>query len=115
MATEQWSRKYLDFFASRDLLSLSNMLSEEVTLKDWNTSLTGKKKVLDFNKQLFESFSIVLRITNILAQENDSAIEFELTLTPLNDEEDEIFLLVTDILSFDNKGKINAIRAYRGN
>jgi len=92
------------------------MLSDGVTLRDWEVSLQGKEAILEFNKGLFDSFSMELTIVNIISTDSDAVVEFELTLKDeKNPTNDDIFLLVTDILSFDRDGKINSIIAYRGN
>ena len=113
---EDRAKQYLEFFSSCDLQSISEMLADGVTLRDWEVSLRGKEAILEFNKGLFDSFSMELTIVNTISSDSDVAIEFELTLKDeKNPTNDDIFLLVTDILSFNREGKINSIIAYRGN
>ena len=113
MNTSKLSRKYLESFKNRDIEALSDFFSDNISLRDWDISATGKDAVLAANQKIFDSFSSIdLEITNLIPHEKQVSVEFNLHLS--NDSE-KIFILVTDIIEFDSQNKIKSVRAYKGN
>ena len=102
---------YLDFFESKDIDGISEIISDECSLTDWNIgTVTGKEDVINIYNGIFESVSLV--DVNILHIHEDITgilcCEMELTI-------DNELLLVVDIFEFDDDDKIKDIRAYKGN
>jgi len=113
MDIEDEARNYLETFANRDIEALAGFFSESVVLRDWEVSVTGKEKVIEANKGIFDSFtSIDLDITNVVSSKNQVVVEFALNLHSVDE---LISLLVTDIIEYDAHGKIISVRAYKGN
>ena len=46
---------YLQYFKSKDIVSLSNLFSNNIILKDWNINVNGYKNVVNQNKLIFDS------------------------------------------------------------
>tara|TARA_Y100000034_G_scaffold128907_1_gene184395 strand:+ start:215 stop:601 length:387 start_codon:yes stop_codon:yes gene_type:complete len=115
------SLEYFEAFNRHDLDELREMFSEDVSLRDWEISVSGIDEVLGANSRIFGSVDSI-SITPIMVYEGEdkllmgpldvagtSIIELEILI---NGKEK---LLVTDILDFNRDGKIKSIRAYIGN
>jgi hypothetical protein len=103
------TEKYFSLFESKDLISLSEMFEEECSLFDWNISATGKSSVLNANKDIFSSFDkINVVVRNIVAEDN-------ISISEINVITDNNRTPVVDVITFSENGKIQSIRAYRGN
>ena len=113
MKSEEVTKKYLEAFRNRDISSLGSFFSESVKLTDWDQSVSGKDSVIKANNDIFLEFEeIGLEITNIIPQEFQAAVEFDLILRKSSE---TVFLKVTDFIEFDNDFQISSVRAYRGN
>ena len=115
------SLEYFEAFNRHDLDELREMFSEDISLRDWEVSVSGIDEVLGANSRIFGSVDSI-SITPIMVYEGEdkllmgpldvagtSIIELEILI---NGKEK---LLVTDILDFNRDGKIKSIRAYIGN
>ena len=100
--------KYFDAFGSRNIEELASLYSDNVSLRDWDTELNGRDNILEANKSFFDSVeSLSVEVKDIYL--NRSSIAAEITIF-INQEP----LLVTDIITLNEDGKINSIRAYKG-
>lgn len=100
---------YLNLYAAKDLANISDLFSEEITLRDWNISVSGKAAAVAETRKNFESaHSIVIEPLHLY--EATGAVAGELRIT-VNETE---ILHVMDVLTFDDAGKIKSIRAYLG-
>ena len=102
---------YLDFFEDKDIGSISEFISDECSLSDWNIgTVTGKEDVMNIYQNIFDDVDeIDVKILHI--HEDITGIlccEMELTV-------DGELLLVVDIFEFDGDDKIKSLRAYKGN
>ena len=103
------TEKYFSLFESKDLNALSEMFEEECSLFDWNISATGKHDVLDANKGIFDAFDkIRVVVRNILTDDN-------ISISEINVITDNQRTPVVDVITFSDSGKIQSVRAYRGN
>lgn len=104
------AREYLAEFSRRDLASLEARFSPNVSLRDWDVGLVqGRAAVLAVNRKIFESVgSIEARPLAIYADGHTAVAELEVHV------DGKLALLVTDVLEFDEAGRIKAVRAYRG-
>lgn len=102
-------RKYLNAFEAKDINSLSNLLSSNVTLRDWELSAAGKAKVLSANQNIFDSCeSIKISIVNLFANNHIALAEINITINSTDT------IKVVDIYEFDSDNKICKIRAFKG-
>lgn len=100
---------YLHHYADKNLEAISDMLTEEVHLRDWNISVHGKAAALrETAKNFAEAESIEIRV--LALYENSDAVAGELHIVVNG----TIELYVVDVIAFDVHGKIKAIRSYKG-
>ena len=103
------AEKYFELFSNKDLIGLEEMFDINCSLRDWEINVTGKNKVLEANKKIFDSVeTIEVKKINIYAQNNTIIAELLITINNTNE------LLVVDIIEFSKEGKITSIRAYKG-
>jgi hypothetical protein len=105
---EEFAMSYFSAFEGKNISKLKSMFANSVSLRDWNVSVVGIKKVINVNKEIFDSFkNIKIRVINIHISEMTAIAEIEINL-------DKDKTLVTDIIEFDKNNKIKSIRAYKG-
>ena len=109
MDIEQTTRRYFKNFEEMNLAQLSDMFDDAIILKDWNIEVSGKKLVLEANKDIFNSVdNIDVVINNLYVLEQIVIAEILIHI------DDNPALPVIDIISF-NDNNIVSITAYRGN
>jgi len=108
MELKELAKKYFETFSREDLDGLAEMFDDNVVLKDWDISATGKMGVLAANRNIFESVESIV-VTPIYLYEDNSTVVAELSIV-VNGRE---HLFVVDVLSFVGD-KIASIRAYKG-
>lgn len=86
------------------------MLADNVTLRDWNISVSGKAAAVDETAKNFNSCERI-DIEVLGTYESYDSVAGELRI--LVDEHIELY--VVDVVTFDPSGMISAIRAYLGN
>ena len=102
--------KYFTAFEAKDLGTLTEIYDEQVLLKDWDIECHGAEKVLAANESLFTSVEdIKVDITRCSV---DSMLQTATAEIVINIDGEEI--LVADVITFNNEGKIKNIRAYQG-
>jgi hypothetical protein len=101
--------KYFDAFGRADIAGVSDCLSDNVCLRDWSLDVSGIDSVLDEYSIIFRSLSNV-DVCVVAMYEVEFTVIAELIITA----EEIGSIKVVDILSFDDKGKIRSIRAYKG-
>ena len=100
---------YFKVFSKKKIDELSELFSDDIALRDWENNASGKAEVLNVNKKIFnnlESISVVP--INLYKNENKIIAELEIII---NGKEK---ILVVDIISFNNDGKIKSIKAFKG-
>ncbi len=106
---EEIGRKYFSLFENKDIEAISNLFSENITLKDWSVSASGKEDVVSKNIDIFNACkTLKINIINIYACDMTVVGQIEVVA---NGE----IIPVIDIINFNNNGKIISIDAYRGN
>ena len=101
------TKKYLSYFANKDIHNLSKIFSQKIKLIDWENNLKGKKKVLDFNKKIFAKFKkIQVKIQNICTENSTVFVELKLSIGKNK-------ICILDIIKFDSNKKIISIEAYK--
>ena len=102
---------YLDFFESKDVDSISEIISDQCSLTDWNIgTVTGKENVINIYKNIFDSVKTI--DVNILHIHEDITGILICEMVLLIDGEE---MLVADVFEFDDKDLIKSLRAYKGN
>jgi ketosteroid isomerase-like protein len=72
---------YFKAYELKDLAALSELLADDVTLKDWEISVTGKEDVLAKAGELFQAFDTIIFKDLIIYQDGGTFwCEFELPL-----------------------------------
>jgi len=105
----QKSRSYFNGFQRKDLKSLSDMFASTISLEDWENKIKGKKKNIDFLKNVFKKNSFRIKIQNFFLHKTKKVISCQILITLKNKKK----IRVIDIISFDKKFKIKKIEAYK--
>ena len=101
---------YFNRFSNKDITNLSSMFSDDVTLSDWDISVSGKADVIQANKNIFLSVDSI-KVTPLNFYSNDDGTEFAVDIKiTINNKE---ILNVVDLISFNNEGLIHSIKAYK--
>lgn len=99
---------YFQYFKSKDIVSLSDLFSNNIILKDWNINVNGYKNVVNQNKLIFDSLGDFDLLVKKLSQvENIVFAEIEIITN-------KEVTIVLDKLEFDSDGKIFKITAFKG-
>lgn len=102
-------RHFLACYARKDLAAISRMLTEGVTLRDWDISVEGRADVERATSDNFASaHSIDIEV--LAVYEKADAVAGELRIVV----DGEIELYVVDVIQFDAQGQVAAIRSYKG-
>ena len=105
--------EYFDAFASKDVEKLKELYADDISLRDWLSSASGKEDVLESNKRLFAAVTdIKINRNGHYSNKNTAACEIDLVLKHNAGTADK--LLVVDVIEFEDN-KIKEIRAYLGN
>ena len=99
---------YFKVFSKKKIDELSELFSDDITLRDWENNTSGETEVLNVNKKIFNNVeSINVVPVNLYKNENKIIAELEIII---NGKEK---ILVVDIISFNNDGKIKSIKAFK--
>ena len=102
-------RDYFSAFERKDLVRLSNIYADNVSLVDWEVSVEGKDKLLEENSKLFKSSGDISIELKKSYQDADTVIcELQINL-----DKPKMLLKVTDIIGVNNSGQIASISAYK--
>lgn len=108
MSNRQQFLDYLGHYAAKRLDRVSALFADDISLRDWNISVSGKEAALAETARNFRAASIEIHVLGIF--EAADAIAGELRILV----DGHIELFVVDVVSFDPQGRISAIRAYLG-
>ena len=100
--------QYFEMFSNKDLTGLSEIFTDDVNLRDWERSASGKVGMLAANKDIFDAVNTIA-VTPISLYEENSTVVAEIEVLVNN----EIKLLVVDVIKFEND-KISSVVAYKG-
>ena len=106
---EELVKAFLRAYEQKDLESISDMVSHDVLLRDWNLEVSGKESLVrEFGNNFASQPEIAIRVLRTFSSDHGIAAEIEIALG------NEQILRVVDILGFDKDLKINSIISYRG-
>ena len=100
---------YLRKYADKDLKAMEAMFDGAIVLRDWKIHVSGKEIALIETQKNFEAADF-LEIEVLNSYENKDTIAAELKI--ILDRTEELY--VVDVITFNPKGKITAIRAFKG-
>lgn len=88
---------------------MEGLFAENITLRDWKIYVEGKEKALEETKKNFESaMSIEIDVLNTYESKETVVAELKITVDSTE------ILFVVDVITFNQKGQIQSIRAYLG-
>ena len=99
---------YFKTFSEKNIDGLREMFDDNVTLRDWEIDKKGIESVLEANLNIFQNVKTINAIPQKIISENNFVFA-ELKIV-VNDDE----LKVVDLIEFNKKGKIIAIKAFKG-
>ena len=100
--------KYFSYFSDKDISKLNSIFSNNILIVDWENSLKGKKKAINFNKKIFSKFNkIKVILKEIFYNPNKYAFACKITIKL-----DRNTLNVIDLIYFNSNLKIKKIEAY---
>lgn len=99
---------YFQAFQLKDLNSVGNLLSENITLVDWDISANGKKEVLSAIAEIFQNLETI-NFNNLIINQTGNIFwcQFEL---PLPGGE---ILYILDKITLDQNNQIISIEAFK--
>jgi len=100
--------QYFEMFSNKDLTGLSEIFTDDVNLRDWERSATGKVGMLAVAKDIFDAVNTIT-VTPLALYEENSTVVAEIEVLANGDTK----LLVVDVIKFEN-GKISSVVAYKG-
>ena len=100
---------YLKHYSDKNIVTISEMFADDVTLRDWKISVFGKVAAIAETKKNFSSAKTI-KIEILHTYEAENAVTGELRIVV---DETEV-LYVVDVVVFDIQGKIKSVRAYLG-
>ncbi len=100
---------YLQNYSDKDLIKIYEMFADDITLRDWKISVSGKKAAIAETEKNFASAkAIKIEIINIYESADTVAGELKIVV----DNSDALYVM--DVVKFNANGKIKSIRAYIG-
>ena len=104
------TKQYLKVFSEKNIPKLHSFFSKNITLRDWNVDIKGKKNILEENKKFFKSANLIkIKIYKIFENKNTIIVEFSIAVNKSKP------TFIVDIIEFNKNNKIKSIRAYLGN
>ena len=100
---------YLNGYAAKDLKTIDHMFADDIILRDWKIRVVGKSLALAETQKNFDAVNS-LSIEVLATYESEDTVAAELKIV-IDDSEE---LYVTDVITFNQVGKITSIRAYVG-
>ena len=100
---------YLNRYAAKDLAGIDALLTDGVTLRDWNIAVRGRAAVLhETQKNFDDARSIQIEVLRL--HEAPGSVSGELRIVV----DGTIELFVVDVIDFDAAARVTAIRSYKG-
>lgn len=101
--------QFLADYAAKDIDAIAATLAHDVSLRDWNVSVHGAEAVLRETLKNFRGArSIDIEVLAVYEAAQSVAGELRIVV------DQDIELHVVDIIEFDARSKIVAIRSYKG-
>jgi hypothetical protein len=101
--------EYFNAFSNKDIQVLQSMFDTNITLRDWEINESGVSSVIEANTKIFNNVDTI-KVTPVSLYQEHTTVVAELEILINNVET----ILVTDIITFNDLGKILSIKAYKG-
>ena len=99
---------YFKYWNNRDLKRLSEILSADVSLVDWEINVSGLKPVLNANEQIFNDVDgIRAELVTLTTEANTIIAELDIHISEME------ILEVVDVLRLTDDYKIKSIKAFK--
>jgi ketosteroid isomerase-like protein len=106
---EDIAREFLAAYQAKDLQIISNMVAEEVVVRDWNLEVAGKPQALqEFAKNFEKAKFLSIQVLRLYSSDTGVAAEVEIVVNKAER------LRVVDVLTFGERLKITSITSYKG-
>ena len=109
--------KYFTTWSNKDLNGLAEMFASDVMLLAWDVNASGLFDVLSANQKIFDSVSSLrVEVSEMIQESNEFVQKVVCFITIWINEgtDDQQVIPVMDQIHFNEAGKIELIRAYRG-
>ena len=103
------SLNYFYIFSTKNSTALSFMFASVCFLHDWENDAAGNTDVMSVYNKIFNSVESIAVTPRAIYQDGLTVIA-ELLITIDGKEQ----ILVTDVITYDEIGKIVSVRAYKG-
>lgn len=104
----QTAKSYFKYFQNKNLKELENLFANTIYLVDWENKIKGKKKNLNFLKNIFDKNTFQIKLQNFFLHKNKRIISCQILIKFKNKK-----IKVNDIISFNKKYQITKIEAYK--
>ena len=101
--------EYFKAWTNKDLTKLEVMFDDEVRLRDWTLTASGKEETLKANKNIFDSVE-TCKALPLSIYRDEKTIACRLNIYINEDPEFEVL----DLITFNDEGKIVEILAFKG-
>jgi len=99
--------KYINAFSSKDVNTISCMISDDILIEDWNETISSRHNAILFFKKIFESANeIKVEISDVWNDANVVIARIQIQI-------DRASLDVVDVIKFDENIKISQIIAFK--
>lgn len=99
---------YFDSFSWKNIDRVSELLSDDVELIDWNVKSKGKYQVIEEYKNIFNNVNTIRAYVNKYYEYGDTVC---CDITIIIDDKEKIEVM--DVITFDDMAKIKKIKAYK--
>lgn len=100
---------YLKKYEEKDIMSIEELFSDDILLRDWKIRVEGKEQALIETKKNFASAeSIKIDVISIYQDQNSVAAELKIIVNNTDE------LYVIDVITINSAGKINSVKAFIG-
>lgn len=99
---------YFKAFSEKDIDTLRDLFAPNVSLTDWESTVTGRVAVVEAVEKIFSAANTLAVHTQSIHQDGQTILA-QIKVV-INDE----LLHVLDVIDFDDHGLIRRIRAYKG-
>ena len=110
MSNQTRALAYLSHYAQKNLADVAAMFADDIVLRDWKILVRGKVAAVHETEKNFAAAHSISIQTLHLYENDHNTVAAELKIVVNGNEE----LYVVDVISFNDDGKIQAIRAYLG-
>ncbi len=107
MSIKKIIKIYQDAFNNQDIDKLGSLFDNKVKLQDWDIKVSGKKKVIEANKNIFKS------VKNIKCIPLETIISGKIAVCEVNILVNKKKINVVDIIKFNKKNRIISIKAFK--